>query len=326
MSSLVKANDFFGQMQDANRSFRLLDSNIGAGEHLLKGTFSRTEIRQGLSVHHSDLVNLCDLQTKTEAPPHLGIKLFFQGGVVASIGKLDIPMPLRQAKGGWVPSATLFHQKEPELFQRQAGAGDRVRKLTIKILPEWLDSGDVFGDASASGLRRFTMQALAARSWTPSRSILALAEQVIRPPVFVPHLMRLYMESRVLGIIAEAFSLLSDETSSRNGRAALTSTERSRLVRAEEMLQSMKDAPSLQVIATKVGVSINTLQRLFQAGHGTTVYNYVRMQKLEQARLALETEGLSVAQAAFIAGYNSAANFSTAFKRRYGFTPKQSRG
>jgi AraC-like DNA-binding protein len=325
MSALVKANDFFGQMQAANGSFRLLDSNIGSEEDMLKGTFSRTKIREGLIVHYSDLVNLCDLQTKTEAPPHLGIKLFFQGGVVASIGSLDIPMPVRQAKGGWIPSATLFHQKEPELFQRRAGAGDRVRKLTIKILPEWLESGDVFGDASASGLRLFTMQTLAAQSWTPSRSILALAEQLIRPPVFEPHLTRLYLESRVLGIIAEAFSLLSDDMSCPNGRAGLTSVERKRLGQAEELLQSMTEVPSLQAIATKVGVSVNTLQRLFHAGHGTTVYNYVRMQKLEQARLALETEGLSVAQAAYIAGYNSAANFSTAFKRRYGFTPKQSR-
>ena len=91
------------------------------------------------------------------------------------------------------------------------------------------------------------------------------------------------------------------------------------------MLRETAGIPSVEEIAAKIGVSVNTLQRLFHAGHGTTVFHYVRMRKLEQARLALENEGVSIAQAAYIAGYNSSANFSTAFKRRYGFTPKQSR-
>lgn len=325
MSSLVKAHEFFGQMQAGNRSFRLLNSNIDGNQALLKGTFGKTAIRNGLTIHYSDVTNLCDLRTETEAPPHLGIKLFFQGGVTASIGNQDIPMPLRQTGGHWIPSATFFHQKEQEVFRRHAAIGDRVRKLTIKILPEWLDSGDVFADASALGLRRFTSRKLSARSWMPSKSLLALAEQAIRPPVFEPHLSRLYVESRVLGIIAEAFSLVSDGDGAGDRRSNLSAIERKRLQRAEELLKSTPEALSVDEIAAKTGVSVNTLQRLFHVAYGTTVFHYVRSRKLEQARLALENEGLTIAQAAYVAGYNSAANFSTAFKRHYGFTPKQSR-
>jgi hypothetical protein len=43
-------------------------------------------------VHCSDVINLCDLSTETEMQPHLGIRLFFHGGVAASIGDRDIPM------------------------------------------------------------------------------------------------------------------------------------------------------------------------------------------------------------------------------------------
>lgn len=328
-SGFVKAHEFFGQMQTANQSFRLLDSNVGDDDNLLSGTIRKTEIRRGLTVQYSDLLNLCDLQTRTEAAPHLGIKLFFQGGIVASIGKLDIPMPVLQPKGNWLPSATLFHQKQPEVFSRRAGAGERMRKLSIKIMPEWLEQGDVFADASAGGLYRFMQQGLSARSWAPSGALLALADQLINPPHFEPHLKKLYMESRLLGIIAEAFGLLLDERSG-NGHSpgdpsALSTTERKRLRRAEELLLNSRALPAVKTIAADVGVSVNTLQRLFQAGHGTSVFQYVRDQKLEQARLALEEEGLSVAQAAYIGGYTSAANFSTAFKRRFGFSPKQAR-
>jgi transcriptional regulator GlxA family with amidase domain len=163
------------------------------------------------------------------------------------------------------------------------------------------------------------------RSWTPSPALLALAEQAIRPPVFETHLNRLYMESRILGIIAEAFTLLADGSAGESRTRRLSAVEHKRLLQAEELLRNTPDVPTAEEIAARIGVGVNTLQRLFHAGHGTSVFHYVRMRRLEQARQALENEGVCIAQAACIAGYNSAANFSTAFKRQYGFTPKQSR-
>ncbi len=47
--------------------------------------------------------------------------------------------------------------------------------------------------------------------------------------------------------------------------------------------------------------------------------------RLLRARQALEQEGRSVGEAADIAGYTSAANFATAFKRHFGITPRQCR-
>lgn len=326
MSSLVKAHEFFGQMQKEDQAFRLLNSNIGADDTVLRGTFRKTTVRDGLTVHYSDVTNLCDLHTEAESAPHLGIKLFFQGGVSASIGDQDIPMP-RQLENSdrWIPSATLFHQQERELFRRRAAIGDRVRKLTIKIFPEWLESGDIFGDASAQGLKRFTSTRLAARSWSPSASLLALAMQAIRPPSFEPYLARLYMESRTLGIVAEAFSLLAGMPSTPASGARLSAAENKHLRRAEELLNNSRVAPSLEELAAEVGVSVNTLQRLFHAAYGTTVFHYIRRLKLEQARTALENEGVTIAQAAYLAGYTSPANFATAFKRQYGFSPKDAR-
>ena len=47
-----------------------------------------------------------------------------------------------------------------------------------------------------------------------------------------------------------------------------------------------------------------------------------REQRLARAWAALEQTGCSVAEVAHGAGYSSAANFSTAFKRRFGISPK----
>lgn len=327
MNTLVKAQDFFDRMRKENQSFRLLSDNISSEDKVLSGTFRRTMVRQGLTVHYSDVLNLCDLSTETEMQPHLGVKLFFQGGVAASIGDRDIPMAKKGARDGrWIPSATLFSQKERESFRRRAQIGDRVRKFTIRIFPEWLESGDVFGHADSAALKAFTAERLASLSWNPSPSLIALAEQAMNPPQLEPFMHKLYLESRTLGIIAEAFGRLASIRTARSGTCSMRAAERKRLERAEERLRDSRGSlPTVEELATEAGVSVNTLQRLFHIAHGTTVFNYVRRLKLEEARLALETEGLSIAQASFLAGYTSTANFSTAFKRQYGFSPKEAR-
>ena len=43
------------------------------------------------------------------------------------------------------------------------------------------------------------------------------------------------------------------------------------------------------------------------------------------ARDAMERDGISVAEAAYDAGYSSPANFSTAFKRMFGLSPREAK-
>ena len=82
---------------------------------------------------------------------------------------------------------------------------------------------------------------------------------------------------------------------------------------------------SLDAIARHAGVNANTLQRQFKTLFGTTVFDFVRECRMQRARRALENDGVTAGQAAQIAGYTSAANFATAYRRRFGHTPKQAR-
>lgn len=79
---------------------------------------------------------------------------------------------------------------------------------------------------------------------------------------------------------------------------------------------------SMDDIARQSGVNANTLQRQFRTVYGTTIFDHLRESRLLRARQALELEGVTVGQAAMIAGYTSAANFATAYRRRFGTPPK----
>lgn len=327
MSQALTTKTFFDHMRRENQSFRLVGPGPAIDQTVLRGRFANLELRQGLSVHYSDVTHLCDLDAYSDLRPGLRIKFFLEGHVDANIGGLQLPMPYRrEGLGPWIPSACAMVQRSTESFHRRSSLGDRIRKFKICIGPEWLESGDAFAGGTATALAEFATRNLSMITWQPSPAALSLASQAMNPPDQEPWLQRLYIESRVLGIIAEAFCMLRPDDAATLPAVLLRPAERRRLELAEDAIRANPDrVPSVAELAAAAGVSINTLQRLFRTAHGVPIVTHLRAAKLKQARMALETDGPTIAQAAHAAGYGSAANFSIAFKRQFGFSPKAAR-
>ena len=84
-----------------------------------------------------------------------------------------------------------------------------------------------------------------------------------------------------------------------------------------------KNKLSLNTLAEENNISVSTLQRRFKSYCGITVNEYIRTSRLEQAKKSIITDGKSIGEAAYIAGYNHSSNFVTAFKRHFHTTPKE---
>jgi AraC-like DNA-binding protein len=56
-----------------------------------------------------------------------------------------------------------------------------------------------------------------------------------------------------------------------------------------------------------------------------TIFEYVRSRRMEEAQRMLRAGKLSVTEIAFEVGYEYSCNFSVAYKRHYGVTPKEER-
>lgn len=76
-------------------------------------------------------------------------------------------------------------------------------------------------------------------------------------------------------------------------------------------------------IARKTGMNEYQLKAGFKQFYGVGLYRYLLNQRLLMARIQLEETRKSIRQIARLAGYRSATNFSTAFKRVFDVTPKQ---
>lgn len=83
--------------------------------------------------------------------------------------------------------------------------------------------------------------------------------------------------------------------------------------------------PSLAEIAHKVGTHDKKLSAIFRRHLGTTVFAWIREEKLRRSRELLAASRMSVQDVAGQVGFRSAANFATAFRVRMGVTPSQYR-
>lgn len=288
----------------------------------LRGEYERLVLRPGLMLHYSDAVDLHDLVTRIEQKPGLTVQVFLKGRVDASLGGRDF-LSGGGASADARPLALMTARVRPELFERRARKGAHVRKVSVTMSHAWLTDCGLGLNGDALELGRFAAIHLARRNWQPNRRLIALAEQILRPSPYAGACRTLYLESRVLELLAEAFAS-AIPSSSDAGRGALNARDLRRMREIEEHLGSPGVAPArLDDVAREAGVSVSTLQRLFQAAHGMSAFEFIRRKNLDRARFALDSLGVSVKEAAHLAGYASAANFSTAFRRHFGRTPKQ---
>ncbi|MFG5779322.1 helix-turn-helix transcriptional regulator [Comamonas sp. J-3] len=282
----------------------------------------RRELRPGLSLHCEDGCDCGDLTAQAEIAAGLRLVVLLEGQVDVSYGLTRVAL----SHAGAGARAALVSVAEPEQFVRRARAGVYSRRISLGLAPGWLAQAGGGAQAGGTELEGFIQHHLATRCWQLSPRAAAIAEQMVHPPPLAPLLQHMYLESHALDLVGEALASLC-QTEPVASNTALLPREHQRLRELQAFLASgQADDLSLDAIARHAGINANTLQRQFRAVYGTTVFEQLRELRLQRARQALERDGLTVGQAALLAGYTSAANFATAYRRRFGLAPKLARG
>jgi len=92
------------------------------------------------------------------------------------------------------------------------------------------------------------------------------------------------------------------------------------------LLDEMADPPSLTELARRVGTNHARLGRAFQTHLGMSTFDYLREQRLVRAQELLATTDRQIQQIADTVGFKRAGDFATAFRLRFGTTPREYRG
>lgn len=98
------------------------------------------------------------------------------------------------------------------------------------------------------------------------------------------------------------------------------------LAAAVALLQANLAAPpALPALARQVGANPRHLNEAFRAHLGQTVFGYLREYRLKEAHRLLMETALPIQRIASRVGYPQATNFATAFRARFGVSPRQLR-
>lgn len=79
---------------------------------------------------------------------------------------------------------------------------------------------------------------------------------------------------------------------------------------------------SVEKIADYLKLNRKYIARVFKEKTGSTIQEYLISKRMEEAKKLLK-KGYGVSESAYMSGYNDAFNFSKAFKKRFGISPKQ---
>lgn len=137
-----------------------------------------------------------------------------------------------------------------------------------------------------------------------------------------PQAQKLYYHGKVFELLSLYFSAREVDTVS---CPFLNDEENVRKIKLakEYLLKNMVHPPSIKDLAREVGLNEYRLKVGFKEVYGNTVYGYLLDHKMDHSRGLLDSGKYKVNEVAYALGYTNPSHFITAFKKKFGLTPKK---
>ncbi len=161
-------------------------------------------------------------------------------------------------------------------------------------------------------------------SLTPILSAAAIS--VMQTQLSGP-LLELFLEAKAREIVTLILSQIRDtERVERKMRAALGNRDREKIALCHQLVSSQFQKPlSISTLSKRVGLNRNKLCFGFKDAYGVTIFEYCRELRLQRGMTLLQETSVGITEVALEVGYEHAPAFSSAFKRRFGCSPKEFR-
>jgi len=323
----VRRADFEGP------DYQFVSAPFSGDAPVLEGSVREAQLQPGLWMHCAEVVDLHSMASRIRIEAGLRLVMVVAGEVDVSIGGHRLQL---RAGHGAHANAALVAMPEPALFERRWKRGKWERKLSLHCTPEWLgkharlcqEDGQTPSGLFGSRLP-LPMQGdeLCMLRWHPSSHAISLAEQMmLDADASTPELRRLRQAGRALELLYEALAEREACATPAAAPAGLRLRDHERMLRLRSFLDAEIHQPyelplTIEELGRRFGLSASALQRQFRQAFSSSVNEYRRSMRLQRARADLE-RGCTIAEAACQAGYTSAANFSTAFRRQFGVSPR----
>ncbi|MBD9363360.1 helix-turn-helix transcriptional regulator [Methylomonas fluvii] len=202
--------------------------------------------------------------------------------------------------------------------ERQYQANKPIKQLRFSIGKRWIDR--YLGEnESAFFFQKNALQLLSSRP-SHTQSMIA-ARQLLGCDLSNP-LAPLALNGHVMTILANELSGLCRPE--KYGYSKFDKASRRMADQAREILElHYQDPPSLEQLAKTLGITPFKLKNLFQHYFNNSPYGVVTEIRMQHAYRALASTRQPISLVAEMVGYRHASNFSLAFNKYFGVSPKQ---
>lgn len=210
--------------------------------------------------------------------------------------QMDLPLNLELHPNSWLVSVVMTIRKFHSLFSREAD-----------YIP--------FLSAENKDKKYYSQEGV-------SPAIAVVLSQIMSYNLH-PSIKQLYIKGKAYELISLYFNkgegtdveqcpFLVDEDNVRRIRKA-----------KEIIIARMAEPPTLTALSEEIGLSLKKLKEGFKQIYGDSVFSFLFDYKMEYARKMLETGRHNVNEVGLKVGYSTASHFISAFKKKYGTTPKK---
>ena len=198
--------------------------------------------------------------------------------------------------------------------------GEGGSSIDVVLLSLHLDTmGTILGEAETGLLSRaLGIESLPTmRSHEMPRRLSALLHQTVKPTFTGPS-RRLYAQVRAL----EYLSALFEHLRGAQDQIPPPASSRSNAQKLREQLLNLEGKlPTLEALAREYDMSARRLNAEFTREFGESIFAFITGQRLEQARVVLQSTDIPMKVLADRLGYSHVNHFITAFKNRFGQPP-----
>lgn len=294
----------------------VIHESVGSSAPLVKGNFISHQYPSGMVIEGGHSEELVDANVFHRAREGVILILLLEGELEFAYDG----HPYRcSAVGG--PTAIAVCVKHYSSFRRCLTQGNQVRKVNITLENLWFERLSKRQPLVLPVFDQLLANHLACVTWQPSATMIQKAEEILASNELAQPLAHLQSELCAMSIITELCRQNDALILNQSSHLSQSGYGKSIAATISFIEQHLHTELSLDTICHHAALSKSVLQRKFRQELGLTVTDYIRTRRLAVVKAKLMHEGISIGEAAYLAGYNHVSNFVTAFKRQFGMTP-----
>ncbi|HET9056590.1 MAG TPA: AraC family transcriptional regulator [Chitinophagaceae bacterium] len=302
---------FLGQKVDNNRI--TMPKSIG------KGNLMAMSIQPGLSFALGNFRFDVDAKIQVKDNGQNGYVLYFRKLAIKDKYSFYVGPSKKEIPEDCYESAFLVSTKQDHTLEFSKGTF--VMSLMIYMEEEWINNNislqgrEKLKEYVSCGICNYNKEALSAKQ----KKIL---ESMLKEDAGIP-LNDLFLKGRAYRMV-EYFLNFVLSRSEKDIPAFISDDDMQKLMLVENKLIAsyLSEFPSIAELARIALMSETKLKKMFKQVFKMGLYEYYQKNRMHHARLMLHSRKHKISEIGARLGYSNLSNFSTAFRKEFGFLPR----